>query len=82
MPDLAFHAEGHHQGQEIFNIFQSVLGHVLNTGAELGPGHTMQVGEKSYLRLRLPTEDESFLDGDVDLFVAEVIGADQVNRPR
>ncbi len=82
LPDLAFHAEGHHQGQEIFNTFQSVLGYVMNSGAEMGAGHTMQVGEMTYLRLRAPTEDESFLDSDGDLFVAEMIRADQVNRPR
>jgi hypothetical protein len=82
LPDLAFHAEGHHQGQETFNVFQSVLGHVLNTGAELGAGHTMQVGDNTFLRLRSPTEDEAFLDSDGTLFVAEMIRADQVNRPR
>jgi hypothetical protein len=82
LPDLAFHAEGHHQGQDTFNIFQSVLGYVLNSGAELGAGHTMQVGEETYLRLRAPTEEESFLDADGALFVAEMIRADQVNHPR
>jgi hypothetical protein len=82
LPDLAFHAEGHEQGQDTFNIFQSVLGHVLNSGAELGAGHTMQVGADTFLRLRSPAEDEVFLDGEGALFVAEMIRADQVNRPR
>ena len=82
LPDLAFHAEGHHQGQETFDIFQSVLGYVLNSGAELGAGHTMQVGEDTFMRLRSPTEDEAFLDSEGELFVAEMIRADQMNRPR
>jgi hypothetical protein len=82
LPDLAFHAEGHHEGQKTFDIFSSVLGYVLNSGAELGAGHTMQVDENTFLRLRSPTEDESFLDGAGTLFVAEMIRADQVNRPR
>jgi hypothetical protein len=82
LPDLAYHAEGHYQGQQTFDTFQSVLGYVLNSGAELGAGHTMQVGEGTFLRLRLPTQDESFLDGEGALFVAETIRADQVNRPR
>ncbi len=82
LPDLAFHAEGHHQGQKMFDIFQSVLGHALNGGAELGAGHTMQVGQDVFLRLRAPSEEEGFLDSDGELFVAEMIGADQINRPR
>ena len=82
LPDLAFHAEGHHQGQETFNIFQSVLGYVLNSGAELGAGHTMQIGQDTFLKLRAPAEAEGFLDSEGELFVAELIRADQVNRPR
>jgi hypothetical protein len=82
LPDLAFHAEGHHQGQQTFDIFQSVLGYVLNSGAELGAGHTMQVGQDTFMRLRAPTAEEAFLDSEGELFVAEMIRADQVNRPR
>jgi hypothetical protein len=81
-PDLAYHAEGHHQGQQTFNIFQSVLGYILNSGARLGAGHTMQVGPDVFMRLRAPTKDEAYLDSDGELFVAEMIRADQVNRPR
>ncbi len=82
LPDLAYHADGHHEGQDTFNIFQSVLGYVLNSGAELGAGHTMQVGEDTFMQLRAPTEDEAFLDSEGDLFVAETIQADQINPPR
>ncbi len=81
LPDLAYHAEGHHQGQETFNIFQSVLGYVLNSGAALGAGHTMQVGPDVFMRLRAPTEEEAFLDSEGELLVAEMIPADQINRP-
>ncbi len=75
LPDLAYHAAGHQQGQDTFNLFQSVLGHILNSGAELGAGHTMQVGADTFLRLRAPTEEESFLDSEGELFVAEMIRA-------
>jgi hypothetical protein len=81
LPDLAFHAAGHEQGQETFNIFQSVLGYVLNSGAALGAGHTMQVGQDVFMRLRAPTEEEGFLDSEGELFVAEMIRADQINQP-
>jgi hypothetical protein len=82
LPDLAFHAAGHHQGQQTFNIFSSVLGYVLNGGAKLGAGHTMQVGQDTYMKLRAPAEDEPFLDSEGELFVAEMIRADQINRGR
>lgn len=82
LPDLAFHAEGHHQGQRTFDIFQSVLGYFLNSSAELGVGHTMQVGQDTFMRLRAPSAEEGFLDSEGELFVAEMIRADQINRPR
>jgi hypothetical protein len=82
LPDLAYHAESHAQGQNTFDIFANVLGYVLNSGAELGAGHTMQVGETTFMKLRAPTQDEGFLDSEGELFVAEMIPADQINRPR
>ena len=42
----------------------------------------MQVGDDTYLKLRAPTGEESFLDSEGELFVAEMIRADQINRPR
>lgn len=80
LPDFAAHADGHHQGQYYMNLFNSVMGYLRDSGASMTAGHTMQVGEASYLRLRDPMAEEYFLDGPGSVLVAEVIGADQINR--
>ena len=80
LPDLAVHAVGHHEGQRYFDIFESVLRYVLESGARLSRGHTMEIGAGEHMRLRAPKLDEAFLVRDGDLFVMEVIGVDEINR--
>ena len=80
LPDLAAHAAGHHQGQRYFDMFESVLGYLLESGAQLAAGHTMQIGQEEFLRFRGPTEEEAFLDSGGELLVAETISADEINR--
>jgi hypothetical protein len=82
LPDLAMHTAGHHQGQETFDLFGNLLGYLQKSGARFGVGHTMQVGPDTYLRLRGARPEEEFLHSEGELFVAERIGADQINRPR
>jgi hypothetical protein len=81
-PDFASLAEGHHEGTKYFELFGNVLRYLIDSGAEMGAGHTMQVGEDEFLRLRAPLQAEYFLDGPDAVLVAEVIGADEINaRP-
>jgi hypothetical protein len=81
-PDFAALAEGHHEGRKYFELFGNVLRYLIDSGAEMGAGHTMQVGEDKFLRLRAPLEAEYFLDGPDAVLVAEVIGADEIQaRP-
>jgi hypothetical protein len=80
VPDLAAHAAGHHEGQRYFDLFDSVFKYVLESGARLSRGHTMEAGAGEYLRLRAPKLDEGFLERNGDLLVMETIGADAINR--
>jgi Domain of unknown function (DUF4261) len=80
LPDLAFRAKGHDQGEWVFNTFSNILTYLRESGARFGVGHTMQVGDDTYLKLRAPRKEEYFLESDGELFVAELITADQVNR--
>jgi hypothetical protein len=82
LPDMAAHAEGHHEGQRYFDTFNTVFVYLLKSRARLAPGHTMQVGDDEYLRVRAPHASEHFLQSDGEMLVAEVIGADQINRPQ
>ena len=80
LPDFAAHAEGHHEGQRYFELFENVLGYLRQSGAKLAAGHTMQVGENEYLRARAPNSQEAFLQSADELLVLELIQADQINH--
>jgi len=80
LPDFAVHAEGHHQGQQYMVLFNNIMGYLRESGAGMTAGHTMQVGESSFMKLRDPTPEEYFLDGPGTVLVADIIGADQINR--
>ena len=80
LPDFAAHAGGHQEGQRYFDMFDSVFGYLRESGAQLAAGHTMQIGEEEYLRVRLPTDEEAFLESEGELLVAEIIGPDEIDR--
>lgn len=80
LPDLAILAKGHHEGERYFELFENILAYLRNSGARFAAGHTMQVGEDQFLRVRAPTKEEYFLESDGELFVAEIIGKNEINR--
>jgi hypothetical protein len=79
LPDLAILADGHHQGELYFEMFGTILDYLRDSGATFAAGHTMQLGDDAFMRLRDPTEDEYFLDSDGELFVAEIVGPEDMN---
>lgn len=81
LPDFAVLADGHHQGEEYSNMFNNIMAYMLDSGAELAAGHTMQIGEHSYMKLREPQEAEYYLQGPGPVLVAEIIDASQINAP-
>jgi hypothetical protein len=80
LPDFAAHAAGHHEGQRYFDIFESVHSYLRSSGAELANGHTMQIEEEEYLRMRGRWPDEDFLESEGELLVMEIIGPDEINK--
>jgi hypothetical protein len=81
LPDFAALADGHHEGETYSNMFNNIMGYLRESGAELAAGHTMQIGENAYMKLRDPSKEEYFLDGPGQVLVAEIITADQINSP-
>jgi hypothetical protein len=79
LQNLATHVESHAQGSQIFDIFSNVADYMIDKGPILCAGHTMQVGEDIYLKLRDPNADEAFLGSEQDVMIAEFIRADQSN---
>lgn len=81
LPDLAKATAGHHEGERTMGIFEKILGYLLNSGARLEPGHTLQISTEVYLRFRSPLAAETFLQGGNQVLVVEEISPDEINRP-
>ncbi|CAB3666205.1 hypothetical protein LMG26685_03521 [Achromobacter mucicolens] len=81
LPDFAALAAGHDEGEIYSTTFNNIMSYMLESGAELAAGHTMQIGEDAYMKLREPAKEEYFLDGPGQVLVAEIISADQINTP-
>ena len=79
-PDFALLAESHEQSQQTMDMFSNILGYLIESKAHMAAGHTMQIGENAYLRLRLPQPHEYFLENDGDIFVSEIISEDEINQ--
>ncbi|WP_313623847.1 DUF4261 domain-containing protein [Achromobacter sp.] len=82
LPDFAALASGHDQGEYYSTMFNNIMSYMLQSGAELAAGHTMQIGEDAYMKLREPAKEEYYLDGPGQVLVAEIITADQINAPQ
>ncbi len=80
LPDMASLVEDHSSSQDIFDIFSNVFSYLLESGAKFVAGNTMQVGEDVFMKLRLNTNDEYYLDSDHELFVAEFISESDTNQ--
>jgi hypothetical protein len=80
LPDLATYTKGHQEGQRTFDMFDSILRYMLNSGRRLAAGHTMQLGANDYLRCRAPRAEEPWLESKGKVLVVEVIRSDQINR--
>lgn len=80
LPDFAALAEGHHEGERYSGIFNNVMHYLLESGARMHAGETMQVGSETFMKLREPLEHEYYLQGPAPVLVAELISADQINR--
>lgn len=81
LPDFAALATGHDQGETYSTMFNNIMSYMLESGAELAAGHTMQIGEDAYMKLREPAKEAYYLDGPGQVLVAEIITADQINTP-
>jgi hypothetical protein len=78
-PDLAVHADDHDHAEKYFGIFDNVFQYLRDSGALLADGHTMQVGDETYIRFRKPASNEPFVESESNLLVVEMIRADEIN---
>ena len=80
LPNLATHVDGHNQGSRVFDIFCNVSSYMMAQGPVLEPGHTMQIGDEEWMRLRQLNPNEMMLDDGAPLLVAEFIGPEEANK--
>lgn len=79
LPDLSFKADGHHQGSEMFDLFANMLAYLRESGSVFAPGHTMQIGDDLFMRLRARTDAEWYLESDGEMLVVEKISGAEMN---
>lgn len=80
MPDFAVLAAGHEESEYYFEMFSNLYAYLQSSGATFSDKDTMQVGEDAYMRLRHALPEEYFLQSKGQLFVAEIIHSEQINR--
>lgn len=71
LPDFAYRAAGHHEGNDTFNLFANLATYLRESGREFHPGDTLGVGDGKTLTLREPTEAEGFLESLGEMLVIE-----------
>ncbi|MBA3870756.1 MAG: DUF4261 domain-containing protein [Anaerolineae bacterium] len=77
VPDFAYLGKSS-ENEAVLDMFGDVFTYIYRSGAKLGVGHTMQLGENSYLRFSNVTEYADYL-GDKTL-VIEKISASNINK--
>jgi hypothetical protein len=79
-PDLAARLDSREESREIAEIFSNILAYLCETNAHFAAGHTMQVGEYTFMKVRASTADEAFLEGQGPLLIAEFISSNEINQ--
>ena len=79
-PDLAANIDANDDIGEVAEIFGNILTYLCDSNAHFAAGHTMQVGEYTFMKVRAPTADEAFLEGQGPLLIAEFISSNEINQ--
>lgn len=80
LPDFAHLASGHEHGSATFEAFSNLLAYLRRSGKQFAPGHTMQLGDDLFFRLRARTSEEWYLESEGEMLVAERISREEVNQ--
>jgi hypothetical protein len=69
VPDLAYHAAGHEEGQATFKLFPAIMGYLQDTKLQFEEGEALRVDEDTLFALRKPTAAEWWLDSPGEIWV-------------
>jgi hypothetical protein len=71
LPNLAWHAGGHEEGQATFRLFSGLLGYLRETGVELESNEVLRIDDDTLYQVREPNLSEWWLDSPGRLWVLE-----------
>lgn len=57
LPDLAFLAKGHHEGNATFEMISGLLAYLMRSGAQFAAGHSAELGS-NFVKFRVPSKQE------------------------
>jgi hypothetical protein len=77
LPNLAYHAAGHEEGQGVFHLFSGVLGYLRETGLKFEPGEIVRVDDDTHLKVREPTLQEWWLESSGTMWVLDSVGIEE-----
>ena len=79
LPDMALLAKSHAEGQATFDLFCNLLGYLRSSGQSFAPGHTAQIGEDRFIKIRAAESNEYWLESPGLMLVLEVISKREIN---
>ncbi len=79
LPDLALRADNHEMARFIFDLFNNALAYLRSSGKSFAPGHSMQVGDDMFLRLRARATEEWYLDSEGEMLVADRVAGSELS---
>lgn len=71
VPDLAYHAASHDEGQATFARFSGLHGYLLETGLLFEDGEVIRIDDDHHYRVRLPKDSEWWLESPETVWVLE-----------
>jgi hypothetical protein len=74
LPNLAYHAPGHADGERVFQLFGGILGYLRETGVPFEDGERIRIDDDRQLAVRRPADREWWLESDGPLWVLDEIG--------
>jgi hypothetical protein len=78
VPDLAYLGKDLTETDDALDMFANIFTYIFKSGAQVAPGHTVQLGHDVYLRFNQVTEYADYLGEDT--LVIEKIRASDINR--
>jgi hypothetical protein len=79
LPDFALKVTAQNDGSRFYDFVSDIFPYLMDSGSSLQAGHTMQVDEDVFIRVKNPEIRDEFLESAGPLLQMEFIAADEIN---